>query len=341
LEFRVRSSSGRSRQDVGSAAAARQASLLFLAAGVMTLINNRISAAHYHAVNDVVGVLAIIASPVGLFLPWGRWPARSTLVYFPFCLTLLVMSSVYGSNPREIYAFWYVVAFVWVGMHHPSRTSLALGVPTAIAYLIPLLTAVHPSGEAIQSVVIAIPGTVLIGEILSATTTGLRRARAGQQEAFDLLAVAAVTDDLTGVGNRRHVNTLLDTLQPGDALLLLDLDHFKDINDRLGHLAGDEVLADLGKYLKLSTRDSADTVARYGGEEFLVVLRQPGDLAHRAAERLLEGWRATGPLVTFSIGIALHHNASARATLHEADQALYQAKASGRDCCRTAPSLAA
>jgi diguanylate cyclase (GGDEF)-like protein len=312
--------------------------LLFLAAGVMTLIDNHISDAHYHTVNDIVGVLAIIASPVGLFLPWGRWPARSTLAYFPFCLVLLVMSAVYGSTPREIYAFWYVVAFVWVGMHHPPRTSTALGAPAAIAYLIPLLTAVQPSGEAIQSVVIAIPGAVLIGEILSATTTGLRRARAGQQEAFDLLAVAAVTDDLTGVGNRRHVNTLLDTLQPGDALLLLDLDHFKDVNDRLGHLAGDGVLTDLGRYLKLSTRDHADTVARYGGEEFLIVLRQPGDLAYRTAERLLQGWRATEPIVTFSIGIAIHHEGPAQATLHEADQALYQAKASGRDRCQAAPS---
>jgi len=235
--------------------------------------------------------------------------------------------------------FWYVVAFVWVGMHHPPRTSLALGVPAAIAYLIPLLTAAQPSRVAIQSVAIAIPGAVLIGEVLSATTTGLRRARAGQQEAFDLLAVAAVTDELTGVGNRRHVNTLLDNLQPGDALLLLDVDHFKDINDRMGHLAGDEVLADLGRYLKESTRDNADTVARYGGEEFLIVLRQPGDLAYRTAERLFQGWRATDPLVTFSIGIALHQQGPAETTLHEADQALYQAKASGRDRCQTAPSL--
>jgi diguanylate cyclase (GGDEF)-like protein len=338
-DVRVRSSFNGSTLDVGSAAAARQASLLFLAAGLMTLINNHISDANYHGINDIVGILAIVASPVGLFLPWGRWPARSTLVYFPFCLTLLVMSAAYGSTPREIYAFWYVVAFVWVGMHHRSRTSLALGAPAAIAYLIPLLTVVQPSAEAIQSVVIAIPGAVLIGEILSATTSGLRRARAGQQEAFELLAVAAVTDDLTGVGNRRHVNTLLDTLQPGDALLLLDIDHFKDINDRLGHLAGDEVLADLGRYLKVSTRDSADTVARYGGEEFLIVLRQPGDLACRTAERLLEGWRASEPLVTFSVGIALHpHHTAAHATLHEADQALYQAKASGRDRCQTALS---
>ena len=134
---------------------------------------------------------------------------------------------------------------------------------------------------------------------------------------------------------------MLDTLHPGDALLLLDIDHFKDINDRLGHLVGDEVLADLGRYLRINIRDSADTVARYGGEEFLVVLRQPGDLAYRTAERLLNGWRATNPLVTFSIGIALHrHHAPAMTTLHEADRALYEAKASGRNRCQAAPSLA-
>jgi diguanylate cyclase (GGDEF)-like protein len=323
------------------ARAARQASLLFLAAGLMTLVVNHVPNANYQAINDYVGLMAVIASPLGLLLPWERWPVRVTLVYFPFCLALLVMNAIYGSTPREIYAFWFVVAFVWVGIHHPARTSLALGVPAAAAYLIPLLAASDVSGEAIRSVGIAIPGAILIGEVLSATNARLRRARAAQDNAFELLAVAAVTDDLTGVGNRRQVNTMLDTLHPGDALLLLDIDHFKDINDQLGHLVGDEVLADLGRYLRINIRDSADTVARYGGEEFLVVLRQPGDLACRTAERLLNGWRATNPLVTFSIGLALHgHQIPAMTTLHEADRALYEAKASGRDRCQAAPSLA-
>lgn len=323
-----------------SVAAARQASLLFLAAGIMTIVNNHVPNANHQAINDYVGLMAVVASPLGLLLPWERWPARATLVYFPFCLALLVMNAMYGSTAREIYAFWFVVAFVWVGIHHPSRTSLALGAPAAVAYLIPLLAGADASSEAISSVCVAIPGAVLIGEVLSATNTGLRRARVAQDTAFELLAVAAVTDDLTGVGNRRQVNTMLDTLQPGDALLLLDIDHFKDINDRLGHLVGDEVLSDLGEYLNVSVRDSADTVARYGGEEFLIVLRRPGNGASRTAERLLNGWRATNPLATFSIGIALHRqDVAATATLHEADQALYEAKASGRDRCQAAPSL--
>ena len=160
-----------------SVAAARQASLLFLAAGVMTLVNNHLPNANYQAINDYVGLMAVVASPLGLLLPWERWPARATLMYFPFCMALLVMNAMYGSTAREIYAFWFVVAFVWVGIHHPSRTSLALGVPAAVAYLIPLLTAADTSAEAISSVGIAIPGAVLIGEVLSATNAGLRRAR--------------------------------------------------------------------------------------------------------------------------------------------------------------------
>jgi diguanylate cyclase (GGDEF)-like protein len=230
-----------------------------------------------------------------------------------------------------------VAAFVWVGIHHPARTSLALGVPAAVAYLIPLLAASEVSGEAIRSVGVAIPGAVLIGEVLSATNARLRRARAAQDKAFALLAVAAVTDDLTGVGNRRQVNTMLDTLRAGDAIVLLDIDHFKDINDRLGHLVGDRVLSDLGRYLRSNIRESEDTVARYGGEEFLVVLCQPGDRAFEMADRLRAGWRATDPLVTFSVGIALHRDdVSAMTTLHEADRALYGAKASGRDLCQAA-----
>ena len=316
----------------GPASAARQASVLFFAAGVMTVLNNHLPDADFRLINDLVGILAIAASPFGWLLPWHRWPLRSTLVYFPFCLALLMLTAMYGSFASEIYGVWYVVAFVWVGLHHPSRTSIALAMPAAVAYVVPLATAANPSANAIRSVGIAIPAAVLIGEILSATNTSLRRARVAQDQATGLLAVAAVTDDLTGLGNRRHVNTLLDGLTEGDALLLLDLDHFKDLNDRLGHLAGDDVLALLGRYLHEATREG-DAVARYGGEEFLVVLRASGaEAAHHAAERLLEGWRATDPVITFSIGIAVHEACSSPLdTLAHADAALYCAKDEGRN----------
>ena len=98
--------------------------LLFLAAGIMTLVNNHVPNANYQAINDYVGLMAVVASPLGLLLPWERWPARATLVYFPFCLVLLVMNAMYGSTAREIYAFWFVVAFVWVGLHHPREPHL-------------------------------------------------------------------------------------------------------------------------------------------------------------------------------------------------------------------------
>jgi diguanylate cyclase (GGDEF)-like protein len=253
-------------------------------------------------------------------------------VYFPFCLGLLVVTSVYGTTPAQIYGVWYVVAFVWVGLHHPPRTCVALALPAAVAYVAPLAIAAHPSSDAIRSVGIAIPAAVLIGEILAATTSSLRRARAAQEQASELLAVAAVTDDLTGLGNRRHVNQLLDALVSDDALLLLDLDHFKELNDRCGHLAGDEVLADVGRYLGAATREG-DAVARYGGEEFLVVLRRSGPQAAQvAAERLLEGWRTLQPAVTFSIGVAVHQpGTSPWETLADADAALYEAKSAGRD----------
>ena len=319
-------------RDLGSVPAAQQASVLFLAAGMMTVANNHIPGGTHRLVNDVVGVAALLVVPFGWILPWGRWSDRATLAYFPFCLALLVINGVYGNTPSQIYGVWFVVAFVWVGLHHPPRTSLALAAPAAAAYLLPLIRVTHPSGDAIRSVVIAIPAAALIGEILSATTYALHEARSAQDRANKLLADAAVTDDLTGLGNRRFVNTLVDTLEAGDVLLLLDLDHFKEINDTRGHQVGDGVLAELGAYLSASTRGNGDAAARYGGEEFLVVLRKPVTAPEAVADRLLQGWRDRNPLATFSLG-GSHHVAgrSPWDTLKAADNALYDAKANGRD----------
>jgi diguanylate cyclase (GGDEF)-like protein len=141
----------------------------------------------------------------------------------------------------------------------------------------------------------------------------------------------SLRDELTGVGNRRAANQRLERLEAGDALLMLDLDHFKRINDTKGHAAGDAVLSALGQHLTGALRDT-DDVYRMGGEEFLVVLAGGGSGALQASERLLEGWRLLDPVTTFSGGIATHREGSTgEATLALADGALYEAKDAGRD----------
>jgi diguanylate cyclase (GGDEF)-like protein len=145
------------------------------------------------------------------------------------------------------------------------------------------------------------------------------------------LGLAARRDALTGTGNRRHATELLGTMRAGDALLVVDLDRFKSVNDTWGHRAGDEVLHDLGRYLQACVR-SSDDVARLGGDEFVVVARAAGRDVTVTAERLLRGWRQVEGRATLSIGVALHRpDLGPDDTFDRADAALYEAKSQGRD----------
>lgn len=142
-------------------------------------------------------------------------------------------------------------------------------------------------------------------------------------------ATQATVDHLTGIGNRRHAETLLASLTPGDRVLLFDLDNFKSVNDTLGHAGGDQVLADFARFLRDNVR-SGDGVARMGGEEFLVVWR--GSEGEPSVPRLVDDWRATHPRTTVSAGLAVHRrDHTPIQTLDAADVALYAAKAQGRD----------
>src|SRR5581483_614226 len=125
-------------------------------------------------------------------------------------------------------------------------------------------------------------------------------------------AHTSVTDPLTGTGNRRLGEMLLHSLKPDDAVAIIDIDNFKQVNDSLGHPAGDRILQRLGQYLRSCVRHD-DGVARMGGEEFLVVLRGAGSMASDTLERILEGWRMEPSTPTISIGLALH----SRLTSHE------------------------
>ena len=120
------------------------------------------------------------------------------------------------------------------------------------------------------------------------------------------LAQDAETDALTTLYNRRFYARALDAMQPGDSVVLVDLDHFKQINDNYGHTVGDEVLRQLAECMKQAARRN-DIVARYGGEEFAMVLADAGQKgATTMLERLRELWEDTHPLTTFSAGLAVH-----------------------------------
>lgn len=168
------------------------------------------------------------------------------------------------------------------------------------------------------------------------------------QEALE----SAMTDGLTGMGNRRALDeTLANHVEQARrygqplSVLLMDLDHFKEVNDTLGHAAGDAILKMVSERIQTQIR-SCDHGFRYGGEEFAVVLPHTGqEAAQRVAERLRRTFREQ-PLeydertlsLTVSIGIASVRDGeeSMDELLKAADTALYAAKNSGRDRVRIA-----
>jgi diguanylate cyclase (GGDEF)-like protein len=116
----------------------------------------------------------------------------------------------------------------------------------------------------------------------------------------------------------------------GDSLAVLDLDHFKELNDTAGHAAGDECLRRFAADVRATLRES-DYAARLGGDEFLLVLPNAGAGAQAVVERLRRRWGAHERLVGFSAGIAIRQQDEApTATLKRADEALYLAKRGGR-----------
>ncbi|HJW45004.1 MAG TPA: diguanylate cyclase [Lysobacter sp.] len=189
-------------------------------------------------------------------------------------------------------------------------------------------------------------------------TAELSSALSQLEDAHERLRESSQRDGLTGLHNRTYFREgfegLLSQARSGRrlSLLMIDLDHFKQINDRYGHLVGDECLRWAARVIGKTLRPHNALLARFGGEEFVVAL--PGldlDAAAAVAEELRQRLRDE-PFMTQGRSIAItasfgvhavdtHMRGGVEAALQIADEALYRAKADGRNCVRTSATLAA
>ena len=218
-------------------------------------------------------------------------------------------------------------------LHRHGWVALLLFVPVTFpqpGHLLDWLVA-YPTVLVMHAVGFLITATMLTSRVALIQSTTRYRAEAHQ-------------DALTGLANRRQFELDLPFTQPGDALLLLDLDHFKRVNDEYGHPVGDAVLRAVGQALTTELR-GRDRAYRYGGEEFALILRGlPPHALDGVADRVravVE--RSVFPDVpwtlTVSIGAARAAELSGETLLRGADEALYAAKRAGRNrVCRWSPT---
>jgi two-component system cell cycle response regulator len=359
----------RQRTPRGDRASLIDASVIALGAGLLSwlfLIGPYASDSRLLAPIKLVSVaypvadLLVFAVAARLLVGPGSRPASYRLLTASL-LVVLAADTVYVlMQLTDTYTTGNVLNVTWLGADlllgaaalHPSMRVLAE--PSEV-------TRTHTSWRRLALLAAAsliAPATLLIPTTLSNTVN--LPVIAGASAALFLLVVArlgelvdeqrraAVTDGLTGLFNRRFFEATL-TLEAEHAarsgrdlgLLVLDIDHFKRINDAYGHQAGDRVLRELAGRLAASIR-GGDVIARYGGEEFVVLLRDTGLVAlPETAERLRRAvgdvpvvladgvWLAT----TVSVGGAAWpvHARSADELVRIADQALYAAKRLGRN----------
>jgi diguanylate cyclase (GGDEF)-like protein len=270
---------------------------------------------------------------------------------------IVAMAAAYVINPPVRGMLLMIVALVlmFAAFTLSPRASRALGLfAVTLLGLVMLAMATHapgtfdPTVEGIHFVFAAVvlPVISVLAGDLSAMRLRLKLQRAELQSALARIHKLATRDDLTGLINRRHMEELADmeqrrAMRSGSlpCLCLLDIDHFKRVNDQHGHAAGDEVLRVFARHAAASMRET-DMLARWGGEEFLVLLPDTRpDEARMGFERLRrllardEAWGAHAHMrVSFSAGLTTWRAGEPlRDALARADHALYQAKASGRD----------
>jgi diguanylate cyclase (GGDEF)-like protein/PAS domain S-box-containing protein len=279
---------------------------------------------------DVAGMLYLRQADAALALPLHGWGATD---HFPAAIAVTSCRGLVGHTPSLVCQFCQAPE-TCLPPHSQVWPILYQAEPIGVVLIGPLATQPTDYNFTSQTLIETAIRTI---ELAIANL----RLRASLQH-------QAIRDPLTGLFNRRYMEEALERelhrmarRQSSLALIMLDLDYFKQVNDSFGHAAGDVLLRDLGQFLSAHVR-MEDIACRYGGEEFLLILPDTSlaDALQRA-EQLCAHIRtlsfrfnqATIGRATASLGVAAFpdHGTTSERLLLEADQALFRAKASGRN----------
>jgi diguanylate cyclase (GGDEF)-like protein len=271
-----------------------------------------------------VDLLAFVSGIVCLCIPW-RHVGERWFHLLPVVGTLEVALSVWSVGTHGgVYSWYYVLVAVFTAYAFERRRHIASHMTlVAVAFAAPVVYLPSASNAPIRTLV-AVPVILAVAGVVAYLREGLEEGKA-------LLAEQARTDALTGVANVRVRDERLEYeiarhRRAGRelALLVLDLDRFKEVNDTLGHPAGDRLLRDVAAVLSATVR-SGDTIARPGGDEFCVIAPETGrGEAQRLAERIeiaLSTLDAAGRPLSASIGLALfpHDGSTPEQVIDQAD----------------------
>ena len=299
----------------------------FGAAGVLPFIVLRCMQGEWiAAIVDAVIVVGFVS--LGIYVYRTR-RVRIAGIGIAFICIAGVISTVYLIGPHQVYWAYPVLVAIFYLVRPLEAIAFAL---VTVAALVPKLL-----GEADSNSTTTILVTIVV---LSSFAFAFSLITNRQREKLIQLATK---DPLTGAGNRRHLDNKLNDVVNGfrrtgatAAMLLMDLDHLKKVNDSHGHVVGDQILKRITEIVNLRIRVT-DSLYRIGGDEFVVIL-DGQDINHAAhlAEQLRTLVEANELVpdqpVTVSVGIAeLKADESAEDWLHRADKALYGAKRNGRN----------
>lgn len=278
------------------------------------------------AIVDTVIVFGFTA--LGIYVYRTRKVRFASIAISLFCMAG-VLTTIYVIGPQQ--AFWIYPGLMAVFYLLRPREALLLAFVTVCALVPPLV------GHADSHSTITIFVTIVV---MSSFAFAFSLVTSRQREQLMNLATK---DSLTGAGNRRFFDTKLVELvnnkkrsATAACMLLLDLDHFKKVNDDFGHTVGDRILKQVTEIINLRIR-ATDNLYRIGGEEFVVVLEgQSIERAKHLAEQLRTLVEANELIpdqpVTISLGVAeLRDNEAPIDWMHRADTALYEAKRAGRN----------